>query len=99
MRISAERENSNRTQLAATSLFSQHVLMPLNGHHVHNPEWVYSIFHFLPDGGIVRLILGDARVHTHKHTHPRTIYIYTHTQCYFKDDNRSVKAGLISSFS
>lgn len=54
MKISAEREKSDRTHLAATSFFSQPVLMSLNGQHVYNPEWVYSIFHFLPDGDIVR---------------------------------------------
>lgn len=54
MKISAERENPDRTQLAAAGFFSQRMLLSLSGQHKHGPEWVYSILHCLPDGDVVR---------------------------------------------
>lgn len=53
--------------------------------HVHNPEWVYSIFPFLPDGDVVRntgllCVHTCVRIHTHTYMHtptPQNIYTVT----------------------
>ena len=91
MKISAERENSDRTQLAASSVSMCLCHLVVSTYIILNGFTAFSI------SCLMGILLGTQAywggggcIYTHT-----TVYIY----CYFKDDNRSVKAGFISSFA